>query len=276
MTRDIAFPPGALHLGHLTPADAPSDIAVVLLNAGAIRRCGPFRLHVHAARAFAERGFPTLRFDQPGIGDHLPAAQKPQVDVIRDLLDELERASGSRRFVLGGICAAADLAWKVALADDRVAGLLLLDPLARREAPGFRLGQIQLVLRRGPRGWFDILARRLRRESGAPRMTDAELRDWPAPGTEAEELSRLAARGVACFFLYTGGAASYFTHPRQFHSGFGPAARHPRVHFEHWRGCDHLFLRPADRERLVERLSAWLSDTFRGSDARSPTRSTTA
>jgi hypothetical protein len=62
--------------------------------------------------------------------------------------------------------------------------------------------------------------------------------------------------------MYTGGAANYFTHPKQFFEGYGPAARSPRVHFEYWRQCDHLFFQPDDRERLVECIAGWLGDRF--------------
>ncbi|MGL6289300.1 MAG: alpha/beta hydrolase, partial [Silanimonas sp.] len=141
------------------PARA-SRTGVIWLNAGAIRRAGPFRLHTQAARRFASLGFPTLRVDQPGVGDHLPSARRPQREIATALLDQLQRETGCERFVVGGICSAADNAWQWALGDPRVAGLLLLDPLARRTAPGFRLGQLQLLLGRGPTGWLALLARR--------------------------------------------------------------------------------------------------------------------
>ena len=143
-----------------------------------------------------------------------------------------------------------------------VAGLVLLDPMARTNAPGFRLGQFQLLLHRGPAGWVDIVKRRLARRGAAPRATDDQLRDWPAAGAEAAQLASLVARGAELFVLFTGGAANYFTHPRQFFAGYGPAARSPKVHFDYWRQCDHLFFQPDDRERLVDRLAEWLGQRF--------------
>lgn len=246
------------------PANAAnaSRTGVVWLNAGAIRRAGPFRLHAVAARHFAALGFPTLRVDQPGNGDHLPAARRPQREIATALLDELQRETGCERFVVGGICSAADDAWQWALEDARIAGLLLLDPLARRSAPGFRRGQLQLLWRRGPSGWLALLARRLARRPKAARVSDDQLRDWSSPGSEAGELARLVERGVECFVLYTGGAAAYFTHPRQFFAGFGVASRSPRVRFGYWREADHLFYRPDDRERLVRALGDWLVERW--------------
>ena len=262
MSLETAFHFAGADVGVLCRNEGTARTGVVWLNAGAMRRAGPFRLHVHAARHFASLGYPTLRVDQPGIADHLASAKKPQVEVLSDMLDRLQSATGCDRFVVGGICSAADVAWQLALKDPRVVGLVLLDPMARREAASFRLGQLQLVLGRGPRGWIDMVKRRLTRRGAAPRATDSELRDWPAPGSEAAQLDALVARGTQLFVLYTGGAATYFTHPRQFFEGYGASSRSPRVHFDYWRHCDHLFFRPTDRERLVADLGRWLQERF--------------
>lgn len=260
--KETVFRVDGNDIGVLNASAASARTAVLLLNAGAIRRAGPFRLHVHAARHFAALGFPTLRVDQPGIADYVATARRPLSEMLSDLLDNLQRETGCERFVVGGVCSAADSAWQLGLKDPRVAGLLLLDPMARREAPGFRLGQLQLMLQRGPAGWIDMLTRRLARRSAGPRTTDEQLRDWPAPGKEASQLAELVERNVEHFVLFTGGAASYFTHPQQFFAGYGSAARSPLVHFEYWRQCDHLFFRPADRERLVAGVGHWLLDRF--------------
>jgi dienelactone hydrolase len=251
-------------VGVLTlPAGAPADTGVVLLNAGAIHRAGPLRLHVNLARQLAGQGYVVLRIDQPGVGDAIASAARPQVAMASELLDRLVRDTGCRRFVVGGICSAADFAWKLALADPRVAGLILLDPLARKDHPAFARGRWRLHWRRGPRSWAGTLLRRLRRSPGAGGAAagpdDSQLRDWPAAGEEAAQLAALVERGVEVFALYTGGSAAYFLHAEQFLDGFGGAARAPQVAFAHWPDCDHIFYRPQDRERLVAALQAWLT-----------------
>lgn len=260
--NERGFRVGDAEIGVLSVPPQAGRTGVVLLNAGAMRRAGPFRLHVHAARRFAAAGFATLRVDQPGIADHVASARRPHVEVLVDLLDAFQRETGCERFVVGGVCSAADFAWQFALKDARVAGLLLLDPMARRAAPGFRLGQWQLLLHRGPSGWIDMAKRRLARRSAPQRATDDQLRDWPAAGTEAAQLECLVGRGAELFVLFTGGAANYFTHPKQFFAGYGAAARSPRVRFDYWRQCDHLFFEPDDRERLVARVADWLTERF--------------
>ena len=253
------------------PASADQEVGVVLLNAGAIHRAGPSRLHVTLARRLAAAGYPVLRIDQPGVGDAVASASRPQLDLAMDMLDRFGREGGCSRFVVGGICSAADFGWKLALRDPRVAGLLLLDPLARQQHPAFQRGKWQLHWQRGPRSWIGTLARRLRPAAGtqsAVRPADSELRDWPRPGEEAAQLQQLVDRGVELFVLYTGGAAAYFLHPLQFLDGFGNAARSARVSFRYWRDCDHVFFLPEHRERLQETFCEWMGQRFPAASSR--------
>jgi hypothetical protein len=68
---------GQGRFGLLQAAQTPPAVMFVLLNAGAVHRQGPFRLYVHLARRLAALGFSCVRFDQPGIGDSLQAAERP-------------------------------------------------------------------------------------------------------------------------------------------------------------------------------------------------------
>ena len=52
-----------------TPRDGGSPLCLVMLNAGAIRRIGPNRMWVEAARRWAERGVSSLRLDVEAIGE---------------------------------------------------------------------------------------------------------------------------------------------------------------------------------------------------------------
>jgi pimeloyl-ACP methyl ester carboxylesterase len=137
----VAQPGGEL-FGILTePADAPSaGLCAVLLNAGAIRRVGPNRMWVEAARRWAALGVPSLRLDIEGIGD---AGGDPErladlaelytpglVDQVCAALDALENRGVSRRFVLAGLCSGAYWAFHAALRDERVLAAFMLNPRA--------------------------------------------------------------------------------------------------------------------------------------------------
>lgn len=254
MIEEVPLDLGAGLTGILSQPAQPSTRPLwILLNAGFIPRSGPFRLHVDLARSLAARGFPVLRVDQPGVGD-APPKRGDDVAVLVQGLDRLGVVTGATRFVLGGLCSAADQAWKVAQADARVCALLLLDPYAARGG-WFRLGQLRLLLGRGG-GALATLWRRLSRRRSAE-LGDRDLRDWPTPAAARTQAAQLVARGVALFALYTGGAAGYFTHRRQFAATYGASARSARVSLQYWPECDHMFMRLEDRQRLQQAILDW-------------------
>jgi dienelactone hydrolase len=131
------------------PARRETDaggLCVVLLNAGAVRRIGPNRMWVEAARRWAAAGVPTLRLDVEGLGDAdgdpTPYAADaglyvPQlVPQVIAALDELERRGTASRFVLGGLCAGAYWSLHAALDDARVTAALMINPRALVWDPG--------------------------------------------------------------------------------------------------------------------------------------------
>ncbi|WP_306581915.1 alpha/beta fold hydrolase [Dokdonella sp.] len=254
MIEEVPLDLGGGLTGILTrPAQPTTRPLWILLNAGFIPRSGPFRLHVDLARALARDGIAVLRVDQPGVGN-APPKRGDDVAVLVQGLDRLCAISGASRFVLGGLCSAADQAWKVALTDARVCGLLLLDPYAARGA-WFRLGQLRLLLGRGGSAVRTVW-RRLRRRHVAA-LGDRDLRDWPDPAAARRQAAQLVARGVALLALYTGGAAAYFTDRRQFAATYGASARSARVRLHHWPDCDHMFMRHEDRQRLQQAIIDW-------------------
>jgi hypothetical protein len=122
---------------------APSDrtsapLTAVFLNAGAIRRVGPHRMWVDAARRWGRQGVTSLRLDLEGIGDsdgdgelfgdvgYFHGAQF--FEQTRVALDALEEAGLGNRFLLVGLCSGAYWAFHAALADDRVAAALMINP----------------------------------------------------------------------------------------------------------------------------------------------------
>ena len=141
--RERAFaierPQGRLVGTLAEPIDGGSaPLTAVFLNAGAIRRVGPHRLWVDAARRWARDGVASLRLDLEGIGDsdgdgelfsdvaHFHGEQF--FAQTRDALDALEAAGIGSRFVLVGLCSGAYWAFHAALADDRVAAALMINP----------------------------------------------------------------------------------------------------------------------------------------------------
>ncbi len=106
---------------------------VVLLTAGLDHHVGPNRIYVKLARRLAEMGGVVLRFGFSGTGDSGPRRDKLPVsqsviDETQQAMDYLERLMGIKRFILIGLCSGAVPAFRVAVADSRVRGAVLLNP----------------------------------------------------------------------------------------------------------------------------------------------------
>jgi pimeloyl-ACP methyl ester carboxylesterase len=110
-----------------------SRVAAICLNAGVIHRVGPSRLYVYLSRALAEAGWTAARFDHSGIGDSpvrkdgLPFEQSAVLET-REVMNALAQSRKVERFVLIGLCSGAVTAFDTALQDERVAGILMINP----------------------------------------------------------------------------------------------------------------------------------------------------
>lgn len=119
----------------LDEAGGRAETAILMLNVGTNHRVGPNRLYVKMARAWAARGYRSLRFDLAGIGDSRSAAGYASNRLYSkgstvDVGAAIERLSGLgvQRFILVGLCSGAYVAFQTALADPRVTGLVLINP----------------------------------------------------------------------------------------------------------------------------------------------------
>lgn len=253
--------------GLLTRAEGtPRGICVVLLNAGLIHRSGPQRLHVELARRLSASGYEAFRFDLPGIGDAaMASAQSPQ-QVLDRVFDLVLARTGASGLIVGGICSAADLGWRLALRDDRVRGLLLIDPMAVK-GRWYGAGRLRLAMRSPLRQWPAKLLRRVRGGVGASSAAAAaaspaieDYRDWPAPDEFRRQAQELLARGVRILALYTGGVADYMLHARQIGETFGDACTHPALRARFDPSLDHILFAAGDRRRVVAEIAGWAEE----------------
>ena len=119
------------------PTDGRQPVCIVMLNAGAIRRIGPNRMWVEAARRWAARGVPSLRVDVEAIGE-ADGAVSPYADdnalYVDELIPQVKAAIAflaeqgvAERFVTVGLCAGAYWAMYVGLEDPRVTAALMFN-----------------------------------------------------------------------------------------------------------------------------------------------------
>jgi len=116
---------------------APASIAALIVVGGPQYRVGSHRQFVLLARRLAAAGFPTLRFDYRGMGDSdgAPRSFEHAEADIRSAIDILLSTCPSiRTLVIWGLCDAASAALMYCSDDQRVSGLVLLNPWARSDA----------------------------------------------------------------------------------------------------------------------------------------------
>lgn len=119
---------------------------VILLNAGAVPRVGPNRLHVALARTLAARGALVLRLDLSGIGDSAPRPGCEENVVysdhaVRDVGTAVQwvRQQGAREVAVVGLCSGAYHAFKAAVAGYPIDTVVPINPLTFFYEPGMPL-----------------------------------------------------------------------------------------------------------------------------------------
>jgi exosortase A-associated hydrolase 1 len=147
---------------------APRDCGVLIVVGGPQYRVGSHRQFLLLSRRLAAEGYPALRFDYRGMGDS--GGEMRSFDAVSDDLaaaaDALQQACPSvKRIVLWGLCdaASAALLYVQCSGDQRIAGLVVLNPWVRSEAS---LAQTQIKHYYGQRilqkaFWIKLLSGRM-------------------------------------------------------------------------------------------------------------------
>ena len=283
--RAVRFGPQGNMIGIVTPpaGGAPPRAGFVFLNAGVVHHVGPNRMYVNAARRLAERGFLSVRFDLSGLGDSssrrdaMTFEQGAALDTS-DVLTAVQREYGVNRFVLAGLCSGAVAAFRGALADDRVAGAVLLNPqgfVAASEwttyvatrAEARRIWQNKLL---SSRSWKQALTGKsdyrrifgvLRNRLGSAGRRDAAVQSI-ADGLAAD-FRRLADRGVRFLLACSEGdfGMDYLTEI------LGPRfARLDRLDTLDLPAGDHSLTLVESQRRFFEGMERW-AEHFSADDA---------
>ena len=259
------FGEGLIGILHAGAAIASQETAVILLNAGMVHRIGPHRGSVELARAVAGAGFPVFRYDQSGLGDSPVSRQvsaERRHEELKAAMELVNARTGATRFVVGGICSAADDAFHLATLEPRVQGVLLLDGLAYR-TPGYWLRHLP------PRVFNPVKLWNWWRSRSHAQPGMENFRDWPSRQDAIAAVKGMVSRDVRMLFVFTGGAYRYFNHAGQLPAALGGAIESRQVSSEYWPDCDHTFYLKRDRSRLQQRVISWLSQEYGSSQAAS-------
>ena len=124
-------------VGVLHEADGAADLGVVVVVGGPQYRVGSHRQFVLMARALAASGLPVFRFDFRGMGDSsgdFRSFEHVEEDIRAAIDCFMSARSNLRRIVLLGLCDAASANLMYCTTDQRLAGMVLLNPWVRTES----------------------------------------------------------------------------------------------------------------------------------------------
>lgn len=198
--------------------DAGGSLGVLVVVGGPQYRVGSHRQFVLLARQLAEAGLITMRFDCRGMGDATgepPGFENIEAD-IRAAIDAFcARVPRIRRVVLWGLCDGASASCFYAASDERVAGVVLLNPWVRTPGGVARTYLKHYYLQRvtDPGFWKKLLVGGVSLGGAVggllrtARMAKAPGRGATESGEEAlpQRMARSLARSHKPFFIVLSG-----------------------------------------------------------------------
>ncbi|RVU30742.1 hydrolase 1, exosortase A system-associated [Neptunomonas marina] len=134
LTFDCA---GQRLVGVIHTPSVPAEQGVVVVVGGPQYRVGSHRQFVLLARDLTAAGIPVMRFDYRGMGDaagELRGFEYIEDDIAAAIDSFMEACPTLKKVALWGLCDAATAAAFYAPKDDRVDGLIMLNPWVRSEA----------------------------------------------------------------------------------------------------------------------------------------------
>jgi hypothetical protein len=286
--RVVTFGPGQSLVGILTEPSVPADgrPVALLLNSGVLHRVGACRLHVNLARALADRGFASFRFDFSGIGDSQPRKdslpfEQSSVLEVQDAMNCLADRRGAGRFLLMGLCSGADAAFFTALAEPRAVGIVQIDGFAYRTprwylhhyGPRILDGGVWRRALAHPRRTLDLLlhpgaklkaqAAAVAPEGDAPEDAGPQyIRVFPDRAWTEAGHRQLVGRGVYQYLIYTHGMQEHLNHDGQFFAAHRGLDFRGTVDVAYWPDCDHLLMTRRHQRLAVESITGWAERHF--------------
>lgn len=259
----------------LSATAAPATRGVLVVVGGPQYRAGSHRQFTLLSRALARAGIPAMRFDYRGMGDSSgePRNFEAVQSDLRAAVDQFFTASPAlREVVLWGLCDAASACLFYARHDERIAGMVLLNPWVRTPQ-----GEAKATLKHyysqrllSPELWRKLLRGRfdygaawqsLRRVVAGARRSDPAS----AGGDNAASLPQRMLAGWKGFagpiLLITSGndlTAREFLDLEQADAGWRRCLAEPRVQRRMLLEADHTFSRAAWRAQVEDWTATWI------------------
>lgn len=267
--------------------------AILMLNSGLIYRAGPNRAYVKLSRSLAEEGYISFRYDFSGIGDSLVAEnncsfEENGIDETCQAIDQIAPKDRVDGIVLFGICSGADIAFKTALVNENVTGLVLVNgtylnnkeklrmaPVASRNTTiryykknifsftrwkKIVTGKSRVINKSNIKGLIRIVFGRVKRKSGE------KLLHQPPINSGSEQLNnwrKLLDRGVEIFEIYSEGSQSYDYYRMADYKSLRKSKEGYQWKTKILKDVDHTFTPVWSHYELIESVKSWLKFVYR-------------
>lgn len=275
------------------PARGAHPPVLVLFNAGAVHHVGPGRLYVTMARTLVGEGLTVLRCDLSGLGDSIapdPSQEgnpyPPQaLSDAQGVLQWVHARYPDRPLVLGGLCAGAYTAFKLAVQTALpLAHLLLINPLTFDWQPGMSLNvdEYEMMMRQeaasdggGAVGLVGTVLHKLKAGELSLRQV-GHLAAWrgaktlrglknalleacvPAMASRlSQDLQVLARAGTPITLVVSSSDPGWVIMQDQAKRAANAAVRRGQLHVMPIEDADHTFTQGAARLRLLTQLRQW-------------------
>jgi pimeloyl-ACP methyl ester carboxylesterase len=251
-----------------------AQFGVILFNAGVVHRVGPHRINVRLARMLVQKGIPSIRFDLAGLGDSArPGAdhsfETQAVMDVRCAIDELGAVTKLKQFALFGFCSGASHSYETALADTRVAGILLYDaylyPTFKQKWNRFQMRAkqdgipraIARVIQNGVEEGVKHLTTKFRPGGGAF-VSNVSNIAYPPKSEIASGIKKLLDRGTEVCVMQAGGSFYTYNYAQQFNDAikrFGISGRVKSIFFP---DMDHVATSIKEQHEFMREIVRWI------------------
>jgi hypothetical protein len=204
---------------------------MVLVNSGIVHRVGANRMTVALARALAEDGVESLRFDMSGIGESSERVDDLgwEASAPLEIVEAVDRiADDQSATALYGNCGGAAKSLWAAQIDRRVTGLVLTNPPPHPSE-----------------------------EEGVDALSAERI-----AATIAADLAALLDRGVWMLIIFAEGDSGLSYFKRRLAGALTPYLQTGRLRLEIVEQSNHTFSPAPARRRVIALARHWLADVF--------------
>jgi pimeloyl-ACP methyl ester carboxylesterase len=240
---------------------------------------GVHRTNVKLARALAQDGFASIRFDLAGVGDSgrglgkYSFSQQAVVDV-QSAMDALSQATGLKKFILFGACSGTVHSFAAAKVDTRIVGLAMFDTYvyhslkSRMRYIGVRVkkhGSLVNFAKRVVHVFVDVVRKKFAGPKADTAPAYASEGDFAFDVSKAEFttlLNTLLDRQIKILLIYAGSGYVHYNYEHQFRDAFRGTGIPERLDTVYLRDIDHTATRVASQDDLLKCVQTWTRQTW--------------